>query len=494
MNIYQKVLEFLTNDPCEDMSTTQILELLQKRKHFRDANEATIKRCIQRVRKSFREDTEENYPDVVSPPSENLDSDDCWYEYHKEKKSYTIKVSTARLEDIPENEVQCWVEWYTNLGGRLTQSQVKNQVYLQFGRTLTKNQMAEIFRVLEITKDSLPLAPHKKLQNENQVIQSLETAQMASIETRFRAREADNWRRRYESLYRKLKDIDFLAEKVTTTVDQDRTSLDVPTIDFDATLEPYEGVLLLTDWHVGECFHTPFNAFNKDVFEQRLQKLAQECFSWFKAYRRPLKRLHIAIGGDMIDGVLPMRDGHNLEQDLHEGEQVEVASKALAWLIESLQMFTGVETLVWSVGGNHDRAGGPRGNDPNRIIAQWLAQVTQARLPDHIKWKHTTETVLSWKVQNTLVLLSHGDTTPRDPKKLSNPYRRKDVDHYLVLTGHKHSPQFNEDMDTLWIQGGCMPGADSYAANRFGVGSRPTQVFIEVRKDGPRPAVVFPLA
>jgi hypothetical protein len=482
MSIRGAVLEILKQNPeMQRQSAKEATDFLMSFPELRSARRKTVKRSLYMARKQLAMSS--NAP---SHPG------DAW-DYDPDAETYTLHTREGTFRDVPASEVQSWVSWYSNQGGKLSQSQVAREAYKHFNRQLSTKQVAALLATLGISKNSPPVAPHLLDEGVNEgTLQKVREAQEAAFEVRLQATEADAWKRRYEELRRLYRGVENLGDKIAASI-KPRPDRSFPLLSHDTDLEPQSQILFLCDWHVGQCFDTPFGAYNRAVFRTRLQRLAQECDEWLRSYNRPLEHLHIAIGGDIVDGVLPMRPQHSLDQDLHEGDQVEEASQALSWLIEGVYRRAGVPCTVWSVGGNHDRAGGDRKHDPNRIIFQWLTQVTKARLPRDITWHHCRDTVTTWRIYDTLVLLTHGDRMPKDPKVLVGPYRRPDIKNYLVLTAHKHTIQVQESLDVTWVQGPSLVGYDPYGAHHMGLGSRPSQCLVEVRRDGPRPVLGLPV-
>lgn len=491
MSITDAVKNFLSDNPeALDLPTKEIVDKILTLPGMKKSRRESVSRSIRKVRKKILE-TPIAKPE--KPTGAQVSESDYQYRYKASSDTYDIHAGQWKFTEVPANVVQDWVQWYVDSGGRMTQNQVVRESSSTHNFTITKDQFRHILTALEVTKGSLPLAPHNIKENVDESVSIIREAQEAAIEAKLRARDAEHWRRKYEAVRKDRYYVERLGDRIAEHV-RAGSPMSVPALSFDKKLQPYAAILFLSDWHVGQCFDFVLGKYNKDVFQDRLQQLVQECHDFFKAYSRPVDHLHIVVGGDMVDGVLPMRDQHNLQQDVWEGEQVDVASQALAWLIESTWKRVGAPCTVWSVGGNHDRAGGSRDSDPNRIVAQWLTQLTRARLPKEIEWNHSTEVVHTWKIYDTLVLLTHGDFSPKDPRKIVHPFRRPDVKNYLVLSAHLHAPELKEDSDVIWIRGGSMVGADPYGSARFGAAARPAQLMIEVRKDtGPRPATMIPL-
>lgn len=472
------VFDLLEDHPeLVGIATKDARERIKDMAQVQNVPDSTIDRYIQKYRKKIEMDTSEDV------------SNEYWFRYYEDTDTYTIQAGQFQLQEVPAQEVQDWIQSYVYMGEKKSQSVVARRACIK-GRPLTRKQVRKVFKALGVTKDSLPVAPHIEMGSVDDAAAKIREAQQAAIEAKIRFEEADYWKKQYIDLRKKDSVVSDMAEKIIDCI-QESNPLNLPPLPINRNLDGYTGILFLSDWHVGQKFETHNGKFNKDVFQSRLLQLGRNLNYQLQIDQRPINHLHIAIGGDMVDGVLEMRNQHSLDQDLWEGEQVSHASEGLAWLIEGLHKRADCPTSVWSVGGNHDRAGGSRDNDPNRIVAQWLAQMTETRLRHYpnITWKHDKSWLNIWEVDNVMFILSHGDNTAPDGKDVVHPFRRAGIETYMVLTGHKHSPLYSENMDVTWVQSGSLVGPDDYASPK-GKASRPSQIWIEI-PEGSRPKTMI---
>lgn len=183
-----------------------------------------------------------------------------------------------------------------------------------------------------------------------------------------------------------------------------------------------------------------------------------------------------------------MRDGHQLEQDVHGGEQVRLAAEGLYAVIGAAWATLQVPIRVYSVGGNHDRAGGGRDHDPQRIASMWLADLTRHMvrgLSQDIMWHHEDDVVSPFLVRNTMCLLTHGDRAAA-PDKLAAFYRGRGTHRNIaVLRGHFHAMKVEQvERDCVAVTNGCLPGVAPYERDRLAKGSEPLQVALEITDQG----------
>jgi len=414
-----------------------------------------------------------------------------WHRYDDRADCYTIQAGQWRFDAVPGAEVRDWCAAYTYQGSGVNQAEVARRAYEKTGRELTRAQVGAIMRALGVNKTSLPIAPHD-VDDEDQAVELVREAKEASVELKVRAREAKDWRSLYEKERKASLKVRAMGEEIARQVAATPVET-LPVVERDDTLEPMDLIVCLADWHVGACFETPVNSYSATEFRRRVVRLRMDLDDHVRATRRPIRSLHFVVLGDMVDGVLPMRAQHHTEQDLVEGEQVAVCSSALADLIGGLEVATGLRPQVHSVSGNHDRAGGDRRSDPGRIIGQWLAQVTEARLGGRVDWHHERGVVCPVQVGSTLLVLTHGDRAPKDLAQLVRGYRQPSLRHYVVVSGHRHSLDLKSaGTDTTVLVVPSLMGATPFSVDQLGAIDRPGQALIEVRARGPRAIGLLP--
>jgi predicted phosphodiesterase len=230
--------------------------------------------------------------------------------------------------------------------------------------------------------------------------------------------------------------------------------------------------------------------FDSDVLQERAQFLIGEIFEWVEIYQRPFEEFHIAIGGDILDGAVELRAGHSFQQDLHGAKQIAFAAELLSSTVMWVAGSVDVPVKVHAVTGNHGRATKNYREDPGRLC-ETICYMFAEKLTPGIEWNIHPEIVAKWKVYDTTCFLTHGDLTPKDLNSLVLSHNC--VPPSLILTGHRHELSCSQKNQVFTVSGGSLCGTTSFSRDRLGLSSTPSQVLVEIRKSGPRPAYYLPV-
>ena len=112
-----------------------------------------------------------------------------------------------------------------------------------------------------------------------------------------------------------------------------------------------EGVLMLSDLHLGINFKNSYNCFNADIARKRMAKLTDDAIKYCVANK--ISRLYVLLLGDFVNGTI--HTNARLEQQLNIVEQIMLASEILADVLNKLQE-AAPEIIVGSCTDNHSRA------------------------------------------------------------------------------------------------------------------------------------------
>lgn len=409
------------------------------------------------------------------------------YTYEGDEYAFLIKGTAFRA---CADEVQRWCRWYVADGGNLTQRAVSRMALQVDERILTRDFVRRIFSVLGIDKGSPGFAPHMLARHTPDELAKLHFSMAQSdAEAAVRSREHDEYKRLYREEVQRRGQGEVMLDRIMDRMPSTTIAVHVRPAAANARLEPYTPIVCLSDWHVGALVRMGSARYDHDVYRARLSKLRSELDDWFLAYRRPLDELRVAVNGDMIDGPIgTMRPGQQAEQDLHYEEQVEAAAVGIVEVLAHLRGLVGsVPVTVHAVAGNHGRAGGHSAEDPRRLPEILLYRICEemTRSMD-IVWDRSSDIIHEWRVYDTQVLQTHGDRVPRDMDRILRAMMDKGARHHLLLRGHRHSMEVVESHSSLGVQCGTIMGDSEYGLHQLGLGARPSQSIIEVRRGGPR--------
>ena len=112
-----------------------------------------------------------------------------------------------------------------------------------------------------------------------------------------------------------------------------------------------EGVLMISDLHLGVNFKNSYNCFNLDIARKRMAKLTTDAIKY--CIDNKVMRLYVLLLGDFVHGTI--HTNARLEQEINVVEQVMMASEILADCLNRLQE-AAPEIIVCSCTDNHSRA------------------------------------------------------------------------------------------------------------------------------------------
>jgi hypothetical protein len=252
-------------------------------------------------------------------------------------------------------------------------------------------------------------------------------------------------------------------------------------------IEPYTPIFVFSDWHVGQRVELLRATYNRDIFRKRIDSLKREIAEYLKLYSRPMDRAIIAVTGDIIDGPMGnMRAGHQAEQDVLYDKQVKLASTVLAEMVCSVATSVGVPVDVHCIPGNHGRGTASAKEDTQRVPEMCMYHLAEAYSGDLATWTISDQIIHEFRVYDTQVLMAHGERIPRDIDKVIYAMMDKTCSNHLLINGHFHHDLTKDSHKGMGVQSGSIVGDTSFGLHQLGVGARPSQRVIEVRRRGPQ--------
>ena len=243
-----------------------------------------------------------------------------------------------------------------------------------------------------------------------------------------------------------------------------------------------EGVLLLSDWHVGQFTMNANNSFNDVVLEQRVQKLEDKTIEYGKLHK--VSRMHVFALGDFINGLIHVTTRINNTENVIQ--QCMHASELLCDVISTLsENFEDVS--VYFARGNHDRVSA---NMKESVTAESFFDLIQwylaARL-EGIENVHLIENTVDSEIitadicgQKIFAVHGHKDKPAKAVQNLSLMLR--EIPDYVFM-GHFHSAAEREVQGAEVIVNSSLCGTDDYAVS-IRKYSKPAQKFMIFNEDG----------
>lgn len=242
-----------------------------------------------------------------------------------------------------------------------------------------------------------------------------------------------------------------------------------------------EGVLLLSDWHVGMVTDNAVNKFNKAIFRQRIEKLTRDTIE--DAIRHDIGKLHIFSLGDLANGLIHVTTRINNEEDIVQ-QCISVAEAMSEMLLEFSEKFK-VE-FYWSRG-NHERISANKKESVCREsfsdLILWFLKARLAELEDiTIHENKIDEEIVVTEICGQTCMAVHGHKD-KPAKSLQNLALLLKIFPDYIFMGHFHSNAERDIQGAEVIVNGSLCGTDDYAMSLRRT-SIPSQKFMIFNQDG----------
>lgn len=221
-----------------------------------------------------------------------------------------------------------------------------------------------------------------------------------------------------------------------------------------------EGLAMFSDWHFGMEINNRVNVFNKEVFDERVEKLKNKVIEYGVA--NSVKKLHIAGLGDQISGLIHVSTRVQSNENLIE--QITYVSEVIANILaEFSSQFE--EVVYYNVNGNHARIMANRSDvgikENFENIIPWFLNARLSHI-DNLEIINEQDGIVEFKIFDEKLIGVHGDYD-----NVLNSYAKLSqllgyVPDYIV-SGHIHHHFEKEFGKTTAIVNGSLVGNDDYA-------------------------------
>ncbi|MGZ9868129.1 hypothetical protein ACU3L3_06880 [Priestia endophytica] len=240
-----------------------------------------------------------------------------------------------------------------------------------------------------------------------------------------------------------------------------------------------EGLVLFSDWHYGMICDNTFNKFNKEIFNQRVEKLVAKTIEYGK--RNGIETLHVAQLGDILSGSIHVSTRVQSNEDVIE--QVKYAAETLAEVLAKLAN-TFPKIKFYNVIGNHSRTL-PNKNDVGikenfEYLIPWYLDARLSHFANIDTVVDEDGMVLA-EVCGQRVVFVHGNFDRLSTSVKDLPQMLGYIPEYII-SGHVHHHYEKEHGSTTQIVNGSLIGADDYAVQKR-LFAKPSQKFMVFDKE-----------
>lgn len=244
-----------------------------------------------------------------------------------------------------------------------------------------------------------------------------------------------------------------------------------------------EGVLLLSDWHVGMVTCNAVNQYNTVIFWRRLQEVAQQTIENCRLHN--IGHLHVFALGDLVHGLIHVTARIESEEDVVK-QCMSAAEGVCALIGVLLDAGIGI-SLYWSRG-NHERVSANRKESIAReSFSDMILWYLKARLEgvEGISFKKSDvqdDEIVMTEIAGHKIAAVHGHKD-KPQKAVRNIAAVTRVLPDIVLMGHFHSSADREIDGAEVVVNGSLCGVDDFAMSLRCTG-RPSQTLLVIDKRG----------
>lgn len=237
-----------------------------------------------------------------------------------------------------------------------------------------------------------------------------------------------------------------------------------------------EGILLLSDLHIGIVNNNHWNKYDVEVMKERMSYLKQRVIQI--GLENNLSRLRVVCIGDIISGLI--HSTIRLENRENVVEQSIIASEVISELLQSLCTLFKVD-LYYAVG-NHERISASKSDSLDKEnFGYFILEMIQLRCKDlnglTIHENTVDDEIITFDVFRDKIVATHGNNfgnlNTYIPKLTSMLGYVPDY----VCVGHLHQPVEKSYGNTELIINPSFSGVDTYAKN-IGLVGKPMQKFM----------------
>lgn len=234
-----------------------------------------------------------------------------------------------------------------------------------------------------------------------------------------------------------------------------------------------EGLLLLSDIHIGVVCENYWNKYNTEIAKKRLSYLKQRTIDI--CLKNDVKKLNICLLGDVISGLI--HTNLRLENRENVVEQSILVVEMISEMLASL--CTLFEVDLYYVVGNHERISANKNESLDKenfgyFILEMIKYRCSALKGLTIHSNKFDDEIITFDIFDKKIVATHGNNFGR-----LNTYVNKltSMIGYIpdyVCVGHLHQSTEITHNNTELIINGSFSGTDSYAKN-YGLIGKPSQ-------------------
>lgn len=272
--------------------------------------------------------------------------------------------------------------------------------------------------------------------------------------------------------------LDLLEEELLS---QGRTNFDIHD-NVNITSEN-DILIILSDFHIGQCFHSIWGEYNSDIAKRRLNQLLNEIIAIQKMHNS--EKCYISLQGDMLSGNIHKSIQVTNRENVIE--QIKTASELISSFCYELTKTFNVVFLS-SVVGNHSRMDKKEESlHDERLddIITWGVELSLKHIDNfHVLNRNLDSGIADIDIRGKTYIAVHGDFDGYNKTGVSNLCMHLGFIPYAITYGHLHTCAVDETNGVKMIRGGSLAGSgDDYTIEKR-LSGKPSQMVCVCNKRG----------
>lgn len=242
-------------------------------------------------------------------------------------------------------------------------------------------------------------------------------------------------------------------------------------------------LVILSDFHIGQCFRSVWGEYNSDIAKQRLNQLLNEIIAIQKLHNS--EKCYVSLQGDMLSGNI-----HKTIQVTNREnviDQIKIASELISsFCYELTKVFRVV--FLSSVVGNHtrmDRKEEALHDERLDDIVAWGVELSLKHIENfHVLKRKLDNGISDIDIRGKTYIAVHGDFDGYNKTGVSNLCMHLGFIPYAITYGHMHTCAIDETNGVKMIRSGTLAGSgDDYTIEKR-LSGKPSQMVCVCNKKG----------
>ena len=270
------------------------------------------------------------------------------------------------------------------------------------------------------------------------------------------------WQRQNYADARVVETLNLLEEKLSEIGKIEFKNYENVKIDGDNDL-----ICCLSDLHIGQTFNTNFGEYNTSIARNRLNEYLSEIIKI--GTRHGSENVYLNLLGDQISGNIHLSIQVSNKENVIE--QVKISAELIVnFAVELSKYFKHV--FIIGVAGNHSRLISNKDKDikDERLdsLITWIVEQMTSHIDNIIVLHRNLDSGISdLLVRNKTYINVHGDNDYMNSNSVGKLCMMLGFFPYAILSGHRHTPAYQEFNGVKYIQSGSLAGSgDDYTLSK----------------------------